>query len=196
MLTQAVFFLLLISGGVFCATFTSKKIEDILPLQFMVMMAVLYTFGLFGHLSWGIYFLHIAMILLYGVSIAANIKTNKWKSTCANLFTPAFAILCAMFLVLNICDYGELAHTWDEFSHWMDSVKAMTYLDDFITNPHSESFFKSYPPAMSLLQYFFQKTYLALMVYPGEAYRVEFHQINSSSSDGLGMYFLQRPVVR
>ena len=52
---------------------------------------------------------------------------------------------------------GKLAFAWDEFSHWMDSVKAMFTIDDFVTNPESNSAFRSYPPAMALFQYFFQK---------------------------------------
>lgn len=64
-----------------------------------------------------------------------------------------------LFIAFSYFNWGNVAHSWDEMSHWMTAVKSMSYIDDFLTNPDSKAYFKSCPPAMALLQYFFQKVY-------------------------------------
>lgn len=79
-------------------------------------------------------------------------------------FTPAFFIFAAVFILLSVLNYGKLVSSWDEFSHWGDTVKAMTTLDTLGTNPNAHTVFPNYPPAMSLFQYYLQK--LCLLFQP------------------------------
>ena len=72
------------------------------------------------------------------------------------LFIIGLIIFLLVFFAFSVFNAGKLASTWDEFSHWIDIVKAMTTVDDFGTNPQSLSTFKSYPPAMSIFQYVLQ----------------------------------------
>ncbi len=44
----------------------------------------------------------------------------------------------------------------------MDTVKVMTYLDDFGTNPTANTSFPSYPPGIALFQYVLQKLHVVL----------------------------------
>ena len=53
MVVQIVMLVILLSGGAFGAACFNKRFEEILPLQMMVMMAVLYVFGLLDHLRAG-----------------------------------------------------------------------------------------------------------------------------------------------
>lgn len=160
MVVQIVMLVILLSGGAFGAACFNKRFEEILPLQMMIMMAVLYAFGLLDHLRAGVSFVILAVAVLYAAVVVKLIKGRCYKGFIERMITPAFAVFLVMFCIFNYADVGKLAHSWDEFTHWIDSAKAMTYVDDFITNPKSNSYFQSYPPAMALLQYFFQRIYL------------------------------------
>ena len=160
MIVQIVMLAILLSGGAFGAACFHKRFEEVLPLQMMMMMAVLYIFGLLNHLRAGIYFVVLAVMVLYAETAIKVIKGKCYKEFIGRMITPAFIVFLVMFCIFNYADVGKLAHSWDEFTHWIDSAKAMTYVDDFITNPRSNSYFQSYPPAMAILQYFFQRIYL------------------------------------
>ncbi|WP_251497669.1 hypothetical protein [Otoolea muris] len=94
--------------------------------------------------------------------------TQKPGGGIRQLFTPGTIILLFLIPLLVYIDYGKMADSWDEFTHWMDCVKAMTYLDTFVTNAESHSQFRSYPPIMALMQYLFQK--LHLLIYPARPF--------------------------
>ncbi len=160
MLVQIVMLAVLLSGGVFGAAFFHRRFEEILPLQLMIMMAVLYIFGLLDYLRTGVSFIIFVTAVLYAAAFVRVIRQKCWREFFGRMITPAFAVFLVLFSIFNYADAGKLAHSWDEFTHWIDSVKAMTYVDDFITNPKANGYFQSYPPAMALLQYFFQRIYL------------------------------------
>lgn len=85
------------------------------------------------------------------------------KAFFTNLFSEGFIAFLILSVVAVRSVSGKLFDSWDEFSHWGDIVKAMSFLDDFGTNSLSFSLFKNYPPGMSLLQYFLEKL---LMFFP------------------------------
>ena len=134
-----------------------KKLNRMIPITFMSIVLILYLFGLVDHLKAGAVFVDLLILLTYILFFCwFLLHRNEWWLHVKALF-PCFAIWGLLLLILNYCDIGMMAHNWDEFSHWADTVKIMTYLDDFATAPDSPALFKSYPPAMSLLQYFVQK---------------------------------------
>ena len=45
---------------------------------------------------------------------------------------------------------------WDEFSHWGSVVKSMFLTNGLSVKEGSSLMFKSYPPAISIFEYFFQ----------------------------------------
>ncbi len=160
MIVQIVMLAVLLNGGVFGAAFFHRRFEEVLPLQMMIMMSVLYISGLLDHLKAGVYAVIFVIAVLYIAAFIRVIRRKCYKEFLENMVTPAFVVFLAVFFVFTYADAGKLAHSWDEFTHWIDSVKAMTYVDDFITNPKANGYFQSYPPAMALLQYFFQQIYL------------------------------------
>lgn len=85
------------------------------------------------------------------------IKNKNIRTVKENIFTLGFFVFLFFFLMFAFLDRGKLVDGWDEFSHWADIVKVMTSLDDFGTNPKGGAYFQSYPPGMSLFQYFVQK---------------------------------------
>ena len=77
MLTNLVFFLMLISGSVYAAVQCEKRFECTLPICAMAMVLILFGFGLMG-------ILEIGMLVLYALAIGFYILTavsisRKWK---------------------------------------------------------------------------------------------------------------------
>jgi hypothetical protein len=159
MLVTVILYGLLLAGSFFGAAVLNRRFEEILPISIMSMAVILFLFGVFKMLEIGVVSVVAIIILLYVIS-AIKLFKNKNSAFVANFFTPAFFIFTALYLVLNYAQLGLVARIWDEFSHWMDCVKAMTYLNDFVANSESHSLFRTYPPIMSLFQYFVQKIYL------------------------------------
>lgn len=154
-----ILFLLFLSGSVFGAAFLHKPFEKTLPLTFMGVSALLFLFGFCGFLAPGVFCVAVLLILLWIASAFRLFHRRDFFAFRENLLTPSFFFFAVLFCVLVMGNYGKLACSWDEFSHWVDSVKAMTQIDDFVANAASRSMFQSYPPSMTLLQYFVQKLY-------------------------------------
>ncbi len=157
MVYSLVLLCVLVSGSFFASTFFKKEFESVLPITFMNIAVLLYLFGLLNALKFGFYAVLFLSLLLYIVSITYLLYKKDFPNFRSHFITPAFFIFLLLFFVLSFCNSGRLAYKWDEFSHWVDSVKVMWSMDDFITNPASHSAFQSYPPIMSLFQYFCQK---------------------------------------
>lgn len=152
---------MLLSGSVFACAKFNRKFEEIFPVSCMVTILALFLLGILGLLKYSaIVLLSLAVILYACAFLLLLSKKVSVSSFLKNFCTPAFFLLFVYFLLLNVVDFNLLATKSDEFSHWMDSIQVMTHLDDFVANPASNSLYKSYPPAMTLFQYLFQKIYL------------------------------------
>lgn len=162
MITQVVLLGILISGSVLGSTVCKKRFEDLLPITCSSIVLILFLCGILGFLKQGVYLVLIISVFLWSYSLFHLFRNKSWKEFGNNFLTPAFCIFLAAYIVLTYINYGIMAATWDEFSHWADIVKAMVAIDDFGTNPEAQSIFQSYPPGMSLFQYFFEKVYLLL----------------------------------
>lgn len=162
MITQIVLLGVLISGSVLGSAVCRKRFEDLLPITCSSIVLLLFLCGILGGLKQGVYLVLGISCILWGSSIVFLFKEKNWREFAGNFLTPAFCIFVAAYIVLTYTNYGMMAASWDEFSHWADIVKAMVSIDDFGTNPLAQSIFQSYPPGMSLFQYFFQKVYLIL----------------------------------
>ena len=155
-----ILYMLILSVSFFCAGVFRKKFEDTLPLTFILIMLLLFLFGLVNQLKFGVFFVIFLLGSLYVVTMYFMCIKHRKKEIISSFFTTPFFIFTALFAICIYINYGKLADSWDEFSHWMDCVKAMSYLDHFVTSRESHSNFQSYPPAMALLQYFSQKIFL------------------------------------
>lgn len=162
MLTQILLFLVLCSGSIFGSSFCKKRFEDMLPITCAGIVLLLFLCGTAGFLKNGVPLVLGISLVLWLVSMIRLYRHHLWKQWRAVFLTPAFCLFTFAYLILIYTNYGMMAAVWDEFSHWADIVKAMVAIDDFGTNPAAHSMFQSYPPGMSLFQYFFQKVYLML----------------------------------
>lgn len=159
-MTQIIMLLIITAGSGFGCAVGKRKFEEMLPISCSAIVLILFLFGLLGNLKAGVYAVLGSAGLLWIFSMGYVLKRKKWKETICNFFTPAFVVFTLLYLLLGVLMRDQVASQWDEFSHWADIVKAMTFVDDFGTNPNAGSLFASYPPGMALFQYLFQKIYL------------------------------------
>ena len=152
-------FLILSAGSFFGSAVCRLRYEETLPLTCTGIVAILYIAGLTGHLAAGVQMTMLLMLLLIASSCLFLVLKKDLRSFCKRFFSFGFFFFAAMFLFLTLFHFGRVASAWDEFSHWMDIVKVMVTLDDFGTNPLSVSLFQSYPPGLSLFQYFAHKVF-------------------------------------
>lgn len=138
--------------------------EDALPLVCMGIVLALFVpvLVLDGHLGASVVAVFVLLVVAGLVALVHARATDGASRLCELVVTPGFLAFACLFLVLLYMNYGRLASKWDEFSHWMDVVKAMVFVDDFVTNPLSFSRFVTYPPAASLLQCYVQLSPLVL----------------------------------
>ena len=156
MLDTGLFLGVLLSGSVFAAARFGRKFEEILPLTCMGIVLALFLFGAAGLLSAGVYAIVLAAAGFWGYGLWRVVRGGG-KQLVKGMITPAFVIFCVIFALLMLGAYGMLSTGWDDFSHWQLCVRKMMVLDDFAANPASGIHYQSYPPAMALFQYFFQK---------------------------------------
>lgn len=163
MISIIVFVAVLLSGSLIGGVKRRCRFEWGIPITCMALSGVLYICGMLRRLKWGVTLICVVAIVSYAYIFVLFVRKKKiLRNLKDNFFTPSLLIFLALLIFLIIGDYGKLAESSDEFSHWMDSIKAMTYVDDFVTNPRAHSEFQSYPPAMALFQYFFQKITMAI----------------------------------
>ena len=129
MATQLFILFIILCGGIAGAVFSRKPFEECLPLHMMGLVVVLYVFGLAGHLKAGVYAIAVAAPAICIACAGTILKQKNYKEVAGRLFTPAFFLFILLFCLIGYLDKGMVAWDWDEFSHWMDSVKTMTYLD-------------------------------------------------------------------
>lgn len=156
MLDIGLFFAVLLSGSVFAVARFGRRFEEILPITCMGIVLTLFLFGAVGLLGAGVYAVLLAAVCFWGYGLWRGVKAGG-KQLITGMMTPGFAVFCALFALLMLGDYGMLSTGWDDFSHWQLCVRKMMILDDFAANPASGIHYQSYPPAMALFQYFFQK---------------------------------------
>ena len=158
MLSVIVFGLTLMAGGVFAGVFFRRDFADTLPLSAMGLILVLYLAGFLGALKAGVFLILGLALLLYAISVPRLLKEKSAKQFLKNHFGAEGVYFIIIYVILVALNVGRLAWHHDELSHWMTCVKAMTNIDDFPANyALSDADFASYPPAMALFQYFFQK---------------------------------------
>ena len=157
MFVNILFLVIISSGSIFGVAIYNKRYEEILPITCSVIVMLLFLSGIFGHLKIGIMLISTVAIALYIFSFVWIIYKKNLYKFLSNLLTSGLFIFILFIALFYYLDKGKLVAAWDEFSHWADIVKAMVTIDDFGTNPLSHSQFQSYPPGMSLFQYFLQK---------------------------------------
>ncbi len=139
--------------------FAKKRAEELIPITCMSIIAVLYVFGMAGHINIGVLIILALTLTSVIAAFFYSIRKKEFITSLKNLLSPAFCFFLTLYVLFLFLDYGRVAYATDEFSHWMDVVKIMDQLDDFATNSKSDAWFASYPPAVALFEVYYQKMF-------------------------------------
>lgn len=156
MLSDIVLFFIISSGSAYASAVAGKRFEEVLPLTVFSLILVHFLSGVMGFLRLGTYIAISVSTLLYLAALITCVQKRTFRLFLKRFLTPGFAVFSVIFVIITVFNYGRLVYIWDEFSHWADVVKSMYIIDDLSTNPSANAAFASYPPAMSLFQYFAQ----------------------------------------
>lgn len=148
-LTIFLFFLM------FASTLTilfHKRIEITLPSSFLFIILYLFVFGFFIPLSYLAYF-GIAFVFLSFLYAIFKWRRKKLDWVKEYLFSKTLLLFLIFYLVICIINMGKHVAYIDEYTHWADVVKGMVQTHQL--SVYQEGlWYASYPPAISLLQYF------------------------------------------
>ncbi len=164
---QAFLLLIILSISMFGAVFFEARFEDTFPVTCMTIVFILFCAGLINNLLIGVYLVYLlsaSSIAASTVIIVHNCKNSGVRSArliVTSVFTPAFFIFLFLFAIITFCNYRHRVIGWDELTHWATVVKQMVSTNTFGCDMHADFVvFKSYPPAVSLFQFFVEKTAL------------------------------------
>ena len=169
MIFLLLFFLATISGSLFVSAIFHRRFEEALPVSVGGIPVLLFFLGLFFGLKAAFICVLVICAGLLVASFVFLFVKKGFFSFLSCFFTPSLVLFCLFFFGLIYIHYGRPANGFDEFSHWIDSVREMVILDDFGTAPGAQTLYASYPPGMSLFQYFVQK--INLLVSPNGGFR-------------------------
>lgn len=148
----AVFFPLL-TFSLFSMVITGRKWEETVALSLFVEGIILYIFGLFEHLTWGIGAVYILAVL----SLILTIYLYNRRALCLkDLFSPGlwiYLIFCGIILVT--CK-GDWISVRDELRHWEIAVRDMFYYDSFAKHINTTVILSRYMPFAALIEYVFE----------------------------------------
>lgn len=148
--------LLLLLAGWFFHCALRLRMARSLPMTMCGIVALLYLFALAGQLRTGVVAVSLLLLLMGGYAFVQTLRHRAWKETAALLLCPECVLFLLAFFAILYVDYGRVADSWDDFSHWADTVKLM-FAHDALPTAAMGAQFPSYPPAMALLQYFVQR---------------------------------------
>lgn len=156
MIAGIILFLVLVSASVFFEIYFDEPFEKTIPISLLGIIFIMYIFGLLNILIFGIYFILIAAFVLYAAIAYHSFKTRA-KTNIKKIINGPFVIFSLFFFLTMYANRGIRPHVWDEFSHWILAVKSMCYHDALFTKSLDPSINYSYPPGITLFQYFYSR---------------------------------------
>lgn len=131
---------------------TGKKWEETVGLSLLLEGIILYGFGFFKHLIWGIEAVYLLAILSI---LAAIYLYNKKDLTIKRLLSPGLWIYLVLFLVIIITSNGDWLGNRDELRHWGIAVRDMFYYDSFAKHVNTTVILPRYLPFTAIIEYVF-----------------------------------------
>lgn len=144
-----------------------RKWEEVIGLSAATLISIMFLFGLFGRLEWGITTSYVLAIIGF---ILAVVIFNKKNRNVQDLYSNGIVVFGIMFVLILLNNIDSRFARWDEFSHWGLAVKDMFYSNSFAKHFDSTVMMKYYPPVATLMEYFFcytNRLFSPSMVYVG-----------------------------
>ena len=155
MLAIIILIIALFSPSFYISIKKNIAIERVRPATIFSIILIIYVFGLVKLLKIGVYFVFLLVLLSLIANMVELIKDKKkFEALLKILIKPSIFIWISGILMLYFYYRGRMIVVWDEFSHWGDVVKMMYYNNIYNTDIASMSAVRTYPPIMSLFQYF------------------------------------------
>ena len=154
-IVSLIFFLSISSGSVLYAALNKHRYEECVPFSIFSIIFILYLFGLFHALHFGVFVVLGLCALIYVLSFVLVIVKKSFSQFIHRLLTPGCGLFFLLLLFLIYCNEGMLAYHTDDFSHWTDILRVMLNQDGFGVTASARSYFGTYPPAISLIEYFY-----------------------------------------
>ena len=131
-----------------------RRFEEVLPLSIFFVFGLLFLCFLLGILPAAVPLL-LFLSLVAAVFSAVSAVRMRNSQIAGRLFTPGFTLFIAASLILYLANRTTVAAAWDEFSHWMLAPRALWLQATQGIAYFSQVNFPTYPPFVSLIQYFF-----------------------------------------
>ena len=164
-----VIFLLISTGSVLKVFNNTLRYEVLTPITCMTIIFLLFLFGIVNYLMLGLFFVIALSIGIYFFAFLKLLLETKrqgidyLKSILCSLISPCAILVLLFIMIETYANFGKQVAEWDEFSHWATVVKHMVCYNTLsYDQAHSFVYFKSYPPAMALFQYFVQRIVILL----------------------------------
>lgn len=134
-----------------------RSFAEAFPVAVLSVIVALYLFGLAGILRIGVYAIYlIGLIIAVSGAVLLILQKKKTGRFCIQI-APGAAFALLFLIAIYFTCRGRMLLNWDEFSHWSTVVKNMYLLDKLGSCAASTAIYKSYPPAIALLQYYFMR---------------------------------------
>lgn len=141
-------FIILI-GAIALSSLFNKNIGFGILLDLFLIIFLMYVLGIFLPLN-------IAFYIVIVLSIVGFIYAfYKKKIDKDKIFSFPLYVFIVLFIILSLINVGKGFHNVDEYTHWGDIVYAMFYGNKLSAFNTLDGWYSSYPPAISLFQYFF-----------------------------------------
>ena len=149
-----VLFIILVSASVLW----KKRFAYAAPIALICIILLQYTLGLFFGLSVAFYAVFVLSFACF-ILLVVHIVRFGWGDVRKNVLNYGLWAFLLSIVIILVLSRGRVCYITDEYSHWGTVVKNMLYFDRFGSIAQSSTAYKTYPPAGSLLPYFFARFY-------------------------------------
>ena len=142
--------LYVLSGTSVFVAILNKKFEEVLPIFFMLVIVILYMFGLFGFLKFSMTTIknYCTLGFIFSLYVAKNSYINFLK----NMFSQSFVVYIFIVSVAFYFLEGKNTYNWDELNHWAFFSRSIYENNKLLYDVNFTNF--SYPPTSNLVHYF------------------------------------------
>lgn len=141
------------SGCFYGAWRNRRNSEEYIPATFFGLSLVLYVGGIARQLTLTVHLLMLLTAVSSLVFLVWMLCRDGFGSL-KRLFTPGMVLYVLVFGFLALTLFKLVSAVPDEASHWIDVLRAMQQTDTFGLAAEGRSYFGTYPPSLSLLDFF------------------------------------------
>ena len=135
-----------------------RKIEETIPSAVILMVLIVYLFGLIDKLYIGFIMLEIVFFLSLAFILYAFIQSicqKQTKKMLKRIFTPGLVAYIFLYILFIIFNHQRIFTDLDEFNHWAVITKYMYVYKDLGLSETSIIEYTEYPPFTAIFQNLF-----------------------------------------